>query len=203
MNVGGVRVGVMPPLVAALMMAKFMAGAPPTPAPGHMAAVPPPVPPPAPPAPPPAAPAAPPAPPPRPRPPWLHRRRRPPVAPFQPRPGRMAAAARNPTGPAAFAARAAPTGSRVVRARRAGHRAEAAQRDDQEEILQMFTHGQDPFHSQKPWWQVLPPVQVLVPVPVHSGAVRRGRLRDRRLEGAAAGVGRRRSRRADHRRWCA
>src|SRR5262249_54757177 len=24
------------------------------------------------------------------------------------------------------------------------------------------------FHSQKPWWQVLPPVQVLVPVPVQG-----------------------------------
>jgi hypothetical protein len=56
---GAVRVGVMPPVVAALMMAEFKAAAPPTP--GHEAAVAPPVPPPAPPA-PPAAPAAPPVP---------------------------------------------------------------------------------------------------------------------------------------------
>ena len=82
---------------------------------------------------------------------------------------RPAASARPAAPPVPFAPAAPPVPGRATlaaaatgaarAARRAGHRAETGQRQYQESLLQMCIHGHSPFHSQKPLWQVLPPVQ--------------------------------------------
>src|SRR4029077_19947850 len=115
--------------------------------------------------------------------------RAPPAAAGAVRPGHAvrARAAVRPRG--AVRARAAAGAGRACRARaaaraaarvtgRAGRRSArraagpgdqgATEREDQGEFHEVGTHVRKSFHSQKPWWQVLPPVQEPVPVPVQA-----------------------------------